>query len=77
MSIQQFNIGDQVACRSLCDYDCIFRFTVISRSKKFVTLQYFNQTKRVVIRQDSDSEYCYPLGTSSMSPLLRAGRNPE
>ena len=78
MSTTQFTPGDQLGCRSLGDYDCIFRFTVVSRTAKFVSLQYFNDIKRVAIRKSHDGiEYCYPLGSHSMAPTLRAGENPQ
>jgi hypothetical protein len=71
-----FTAGQQLACRSACDYDCIFRFTVISRTAKFVTLRYYDEIKRVGIKIDRDgNEYCYPLGSYSMAPTIRAGEN--
>lgn len=71
----QFKIGEQVAARSLCDWDSIFRFTVTSRTAKFVTLDYFGQPKRVAIRVRDGREYCYPLGTHSMAVSVSAGVN--
>ena len=69
---KQFVIGQELAVRSLGDWDCIFRFTVIKRSAKFVTLLYHNIEHKVAIRHWSDGvEYCYPLGTYSLAPLLR------
>ena len=69
-----FNIGDELSCRSFGDYDCIFRFTVLSRTAKFVSLSYYNETKRVGIKIDRDgNEYCLPLGNYSMAAVLRAG----
>jgi hypothetical protein len=69
----EFTIGAKLQCRSLADYDCIFRFTVIKRTAKFVTLQYYGQELRVTIRKGSDGrEYCYPLGTHSMAATLYA-----
>jgi hypothetical protein len=69
----QFTIGQRLACRSLCDYDCIFRFEVVARTAKFVTLKYFNDLKRVGIKVDRDgNEYCLPLGNHSMAAYLQA-----
>lgn len=65
--------GAELSCRSFCDYDCEFRFTVISRTAKTVTLDYYGETKRVKIRTtETGREYCLPLGTYSMSPVLYA-----
>ena len=69
----EFVVGTHLECRSIADYDCIFRFTVVKRTAKFVTLQYFGQELRVAIRKGSDGrEFCYPLGTHSMSAILYA-----
>jgi len=69
----QFIVGTELQCRSLADYDCIFRFTVVKRTDKFVTLRYFNEDLKVAIRCGSDGrEYCFPLGKHSMSPMLYA-----
>jgi len=70
--IIRFNVGDQLSARSLCDYDCIFRFEVLSRTAKFVTLKYFNEEKRVGIKVRDGREYCYPLGTYSMAVSVHA-----
>jgi hypothetical protein len=75
LSVNRFEIGQELAVRSLGDWDCVFRFTVIGRTEKFVTLRYFSDTLRVKIREWSDGvEYCYPLGTYSMAPMLKADR---
>jgi hypothetical protein len=70
--IIRFTIGEQLAARSLCDYDCIYRFEVLSRTAKFVTLKYFNEEKRVGIKVRDGREYCYPLGSYSMAPSVHA-----
>lgn len=70
---QEFVVGTDLQCRSLADYDCIFRFTVLKRTAKFVTLSYYGQELRVAIRKGSDGrEFCYPLGTHSMAATLYA-----
>ena len=68
----KFQVGQELAVRSLGDYDCVFRFTVVSRTAKFVTLSYYDELKRVGIKTDNESEYCYPLGSYSMAPRLRS-----
>jgi hypothetical protein len=71
----KFTIGEEVAARSLADWDCIFRFTVISRTAKFVTLNYYGEPKRVKIHVRDGREYCYPLGNYSMACSVYAGIN--
>jgi hypothetical protein len=68
-----FAVGQVLSVRSLGDYDCVFAFTVVKRSTNFVTLDWRGQINRVMIRKWSDDvEYCYPLGTYSLAPQLRA-----
>lgn len=74
-AIIKFTIGEEVAARSVADYDCIFRFTVIARSAKFVTFQYLNTTKRAGIKVRDGIEYCQPLGAYAGSAFVYAGKN--
>jgi len=72
-SSKGFVVGQTLSVRSLGDWDCVFTFTVTKRSEKFVTLDWRGQVSRVAIRKWTDDvEYCYPLGTYSLAPLLRA-----
>jgi hypothetical protein len=71
-AVTKFKIGQELSARSACDYDCVFRFTVVSRSAKFVTVKYFNDLKRVGIKVRDGVEYCYPLGTYSMACSISA-----
>lgn len=68
----QFKVGETVACRSIGDYDCIFKFEVVKRTNKFVTLLYYGEEKRVGIKVRDGREYCFPLGTYSMAPIVYA-----
>jgi len=73
-----FNVGDSFYCRSLADWHCIYRFTVVKRTAKFVTLQHFDKTMRVGIKTSSDgAEYCYPFGTYAKCHTLRAAWKDE
>lgn len=74
-TIITFNIGEEVAARSVADYDCIFRFTVISRTAKFVTFKYLNTTKRAAVKVRDGVEYCRPLGSYSGACFVYAGKN--
>ena len=71
----QFTVGQQLAARSASNYDCIFRFTVVSRTAKFVTLREdTGETRRVGVKVWDGAEWCEPFGRYSMSPILRADR---
>jgi hypothetical protein len=70
---KKFQIGQEISARSACDYDCVFRFTVVKRTAKTVTVKYHNELKTIKVRVWSDGgEYCYPLGTYSMAPSVFA-----
>jgi hypothetical protein len=71
----KFQVGQEVSARSFCDYDCIFRFTVVSRTAKFVTMNYFGEPKRVGIKVNNEGvEYCLPFGNYSMAAIVYANR---
>lgn len=69
--------GQKLATRSMANYDCVFRFTVISRTAKFVTLDDGYDTYRVKIKIWDNAEVCMPYGMYSMAPVLVAGKNIE
>ena len=72
-AVRKFTIGQEVSARSMCDYDCIFQFKVVKRTAKFVTLQYFNELKRVGVKTNKEGcEYCLPFGNYSMSAIVYA-----
>lgn len=70
-----FQIGKTYSARSICDYECVFEWTVISRSAKQITLKdkHGRISKRGVRTYDG-AEVCSPLGRYSMSPTIYANR---
>jgi hypothetical protein len=78
----QFQVGKTYSTSSACDSECIFTFTVISRTAKFVTLQSPSGeiNKRKVwfdpyadkYGEDATIEHLSPFGVYSMSPVLDA-----
>lgn len=73
-----FQIGQDLSRASAGDSDCIFRFTVIARTAKFVTLAvagYPAETYRVGIKVDEHGEWCLPFGSYSMAPTLHAAQS--
>lgn len=77
-----FEIGKTYATRSLCDWDCIYRFIVTARSAKSVTIQsvggpdrkpYGETTRRKLFESDG-AEWVYPQGQYSMAPIIRANK---
>ncbi len=71
--IAKFEVSKIYSCRSVCDSNCIFSFEVISRTEKTVTIKSRMDgvvTKKIKI--SDNAEYILPMGSYSMSPLLRA-----
>ena len=69
-----FEIGKTYSCKSVCDHDAKWGFTVIDRTGKFIViLSDEGKSFKKGIKIDSGgSEYVFPLGTYSMAPILRA-----
>lgn len=70
-----FQVGQTLTARSAGDHNCIWRFEVIKRTAKFVTLLRDNghdgETLRVGIKTDDLGEWALPFGTYSMAPVVR------
>lgn len=67
-----FQIGKTYSARSICDYDCIFSWTVVSRTAKFLTLNGSMGKRRAGVFENGGVEHCRPLGRYSMSPVIHA-----
>ena len=73
-TIQTFEVGKRYYMRSACNYDVMWFFTVISRTKKFITLQDDKgRVRRRGVYVYHNEEHANPLGTFSMAPVLAAG----
>lgn len=72
---QNFEVGKTYTCRAIGDHNLIYRWTVIARTAKRLTLRnaHGRECVRGVSRYDGD-EVCYPSGKYSMCPIIRAGR---
>jgi hypothetical protein len=74
----QFKVGTTYSCRSICDYECIWEFTVISRTDKtiVVTQEGVAGAKSLRINaklsEHNGAETVFPLGRYSMAPTLVA-----
>src|SRR5271157_5416680 len=70
----KFEIGKTYSTRSLCDYDTIFRFEIVSRTAKQMTYRnrFCGDIKRRGIYVYAGVEQCKPFGTYSMCPVIRA-----
>lgn len=69
----KFRPGATYSTRSICDYDCVFSFRVVSRTDKTMTLNYLGKSRRVGIKVDETGcEFAFPLGRYSMAPVINA-----
>lgn len=74
-AVKAFEVGKTYTCRSACDWDCVFEYTVVKRTAKRVTLR--TKHGKTMVRGVSvydGSEYCKPEGDYSMCPIIRASR---
>lgn len=73
MTAATFQIGKTYKTRSACDHECVFSFTVIKRTAKFVTLEtHRGEMIRAGVNSFDGVERCYPLGRYSMAPQISA-----
>jgi len=77
--MMKFETGKTYSMRSACDHNCVWTFTVISRTEKSVTLvnEKGEKISRRINRTVSEwnkAETVYPLGQYSMAPVLVADR---
>jgi hypothetical protein len=73
----KFEVGRIYATASMCDSDCIYRFEVIARTKKFLTLREHNETYKRGVYEYEGVERCKPHGTYSMCAIIRADKAGE
>ena len=73
----KFEVGKVYATRSVCDYDCIFKYTIIKRTKKTVTIKNIcgeehRRTIEIDTAHGAECEAFYPEGKYSFAPRLLA-----
>lgn len=74
-----FEIGKVYECRSICDYDCVWSYTVVARTASTITIKNNGtgeiQKNRILgFSKEFGVETVYPLGRYSMCPSLSADR---
>ena len=69
----KFIVGKTYTCKSICDHNVTWSFTVLSRTDTTVKITGDGKvrTKKVYI-DDSGNEVVRPLGVYAMAPFLRA-----
>jgi hypothetical protein len=69
MTVDQFQVGHTYSTRSICNHDCIFSITVISRTAKTIKTA-CGKTLRV--SEYNGVETVKPRGSYSMAPIITA-----
>lgn len=75
--MREFETGKIYQMRSLCMHDCIWRYKVVRRTAKTVTIENLDSHKTRTCRISRFSAYnnvetVHPLGVYSMCPALSA-----
>lgn len=74
--MRKFEVGKQYKMKSICDSNCIWSYTVLSRTAKTITITDGDKTLKLRISQKTseyrEAESVYPLGQYSMCPILSA-----
>ena len=75
--MKRFEEGKRYEMRSICDYDCIWSYTVKARTAQTITLidDHGKELKCRIIKaisQMNNREAVRPLGNYSMAPILMA-----
>lgn len=75
----KFEIGQTYWTTSIADADCVFEFTIVSRTAKFITFTMRNDNRqhRVGVTCYDGTEYAMPFGRYSMAPQISAERRWE
>lgn len=74
--MNKFEIGREYSCRSVCDHDCVWTYTVVARTAKTITVTDGEAVRKLRIIKDLSeyrgAESVYPEGKYSMCPILSA-----
>lgn len=75
----RFEVGKTYEMRSICDYDCVWFYTILRRTPKTVTMTGISTTgteqeQTCRIRIHDGIETIMPLGRYSMAPVLSADK---
>ena len=71
----KFEINKTYACRSICDHECVWAFTIASRTAKTIKTT-DGKTLRInpVLSEMNQAESVFPMGRYSMAPILTAAK---
>ena len=72
--MKQFETGKTYFTRSICDYECIFSYEILSRTAKTIKIKSLCGVKSKKVFIWDDCETIYPEGKYSMCPVLKADK---
>lgn len=68
-----FKTGSTYTCRSVCDYDCVWSYTIASRTAKTIKTTCGKSLRiNAQLTAYNNAETVFPRGHYSMAPILRA-----
>jgi len=74
--MNKFEIGREYSCRSVCDHDCVWTYTVVARTAQTITVSDGEAVKKLriakALSEYRGAESVYPEGRYSMCPILSA-----
>lgn len=73
-AVVQFEVGKEYWTRSICDHDCIYRFKILARTDKTVTITVHGKRVRRGLRIIDGAETFKPHGQYSMSATIWANK---
>jgi hypothetical protein len=74
-AVTRFEVGKTYEARSICDWQCVWAFTVIKRTAKFITVvNERGEESRVGVSIFLDEERARPMGRFAYAPVIIAGR---
>jgi hypothetical protein len=73
-TMSKFQVGKTYTCRSIGDHECIFRFEIVARTAKQMTINEHGEIYKRGIHLYDGVEHCKPHGTYSMCAIIRADR---
>ena len=68
----RFNVNQTYSCRSICDHNCVWHFTILERTDKSVTTWIEGKKTRRKILNWQGVETFRPFGSYSMAPTVSA-----
>jgi len=75
-NIKKFEVGATYFARSTGDYDCIYKYRVVKRTEKTITLDGdgWEKPQRKKVYDYNEIEHCRPEGSYSMAPIIGADK---